>query len=874
MIKSVIKISKWAAVGMIVLIAILFSLSFFLQDQVIPVFLNSINRKISTRIEIESHKLSLLRKFPRASVKLKNVLVFPSPAFDKTQFNNTDTLLFANSVFLEFSMLNLIRGNYNIESITINGGRLNLLSDSAGRVNYEITTTGTSDTGGKFEINLEKIVISDLSARYTNSATRLNIEGLIRNGHLKSRISGEEIDFICNSDLKIRRFDLYSTHISADASLNVDLNLHKSDTGILFNNGSLKLEDFRFGLSGFISSSNILDLNITGQNIDLSKIKKYLPEKAGEKFSEYSLSGILKTECSIAGLLDRKHNPEVRLSFLLDNGSVHYRKSNVSISNLEFNGTYSNGKLKRPESGRLIINNYSFKFGSETFTGGFELANLSHPEIDMTLSGEVITSEFLTFISIPEIPEAEGSFRINLNLSGRLKTKGKYTMSDLIDLNPKANIQFSSFGFRDKNDKYSVTDVEGNIMFAKNLWAENLQFSYKGQQFRVNGEFRSFPEWLAGRPVVMAADADVMAESLNPFMMRNDSSTNSAERKAAFRLPDRIMAHITFKINNFKYKTFSAGNIEGVLDYRPGILNFNSLHINALNGTTSGNCLIARSGNASFVTHSNLSFDNIDVNQAFMSFNNFGQDFIKAENLGGSLSGTLSLLIPLDSILRPETRGVTAEGRYSLVNGALMNFEPVKALSNFIELSELENIKFSKLENDLFIKNSYIAVPQMDIKSSAADFTVSGQHTFDNTYDYHVKAYLSEILSKKAKKGRGLSSEFGAVEEDGLGRTSIYLRVLGTGDDIKVAYDLKAVGNNIKQSLKNERTNLRNILNEEYGFFKKDSTLINEPPPRPRFRISFPETDTADIKKDTLETENDNGINRIFRMKKEGNLPF
>jgi hypothetical protein len=853
MIKSLIKLIKWFAVSILALATALFVLSLVLQDQVIPVFLKSINKRISTRIETNSYKLTLLRKFPRASVRLKNVLVYPSPAFDKTQFKNADTLLFAKSVSLEFSMLNLIRGHYNIESISITGGTIYLLSDSSGGVNYEITTTGDSGTEDNFEINLEKIAISGLYAKYTNTATRLNIDGFIRNGHFRSRISGDNIDFLCNSDLKIRQFDLYSTHINTDAALLVDLNLHKSDSGILFNEGSFKIEDFRFGLSGFISASNVLDLNVTGQNIDLAGIKKYLPEKISEKFSDYSLSGVLKTECTIRGLLDKKHNPSVDLSFSLEKGHVLYRKSNVSIRNLAFIGSYTNGVLKNPESGRLKIDNYSFNFGSEIFSGGLELANLIHPEIDLTFSGEVNGPEFLEFIKIPDIEAAEGSFRINLHLTGPVKTRGKYTLSDLRDLNPKANIQFTSFGINDKKNLYSFKDVTGNIMLAKNLWAEDLWFSYKGQQFRVEGEFADFPDWLSGKQVSLKANADVQAESLNLPLEDNNTSSDNQSKPGSFKLPDRIIAHITFKINNFSYKTFSAGNIEGIMNYKPGVLNFNSLHINALNGSTSGDCLIARSGNNSYVTHSNLSFNNIDVNRAFKSFNNFGQNFIVAENLGGLLSGSLTLLIPLDSMLNPQVKGITAEGRYSLVNGTLTNFEPVKALSKFIEISELENIKFSKLENDLFIKNSYLAVPLMDIRSSAADFTVSGQHTFDNTYDYHVKAYLSEILSNKAKNKRRLPSEFGAVEEDGLGRTSVYLRINGNGDDIKVAYDLKAVGNNIKQSLKNEKTNLRQILNEEYGWFKKDSTIPVKPSSRPRFRISFPETDTVDVQKDTID---------------------
>ena len=136
--RLVLKIIAWSGIGVVLLLMILFSLSLLFENKVIGIFLNSLNRDISTKIEVGSYRLSFIRKFPRASVQLENVIVLSSPGFDKNQFreSNTDTLLFAKSASLEFSMANLIRGNYNIESMSIKRGKLNLFSDSAGKVNY------------------------------------------------------------------------------------------------------------------------------------------------------------------------------------------------------------------------------------------------------------------------------------------------------------------------------------------------------------------------------------------------------------------------------------------------------------------------------------------------------------------------------------------------------------------------------------------------------------------------------------------------------------------------------------------------------------------------------------------------------------------
>ena len=86
--------------------------------------------------------------------------------------------------------------------------------------------------------------------------------------------------------------------------------------------------------------------------------------------------------------------------------------------------------------------------------------------------------------------------------------------------------------------------------------------------------------------------------------------------------------------------------------------------------------------------------------------------------------------------------------------------------------------------------------------------------------------FLSDILSKKARKAKKENNEFGVIEDDGLGRTSIYLSIKGTVDDYKISYDTKNVIQHIKEEFEEEKNNLKVILNEEFGWFKKDSVVI------------------------------------------------
>ncbi len=100
-----------------------------------------------------------------------------------------------------------------------------------------------------------------------------------------------------------------------------------------------------------------------------------------------------------------------------------------------------------------------------------------------------------------------------------------------------------------------------------------------------------------------------------------------------------------------------------------------------------------------------------------------------------------------------------------------------------------------------------------------------GTHTFDNIIDYHIKLLLSEVLAKKPGKNKQLDEELALVENDAENTRCVYLSMTGSIDNPKISYDRKAMKEKIKEDIKNEKQNLKNILKEEFGLFKKDSTL-------------------------------------------------
>jgi hypothetical protein len=837
-------IFKILAIIVLSFLIILFTAARLMQDRVADVILKSLNHNVSTKLHIGAFRLSFLSKFPRASLELRNVLVSSSPNFNSNQFRgiSTDTLLTARNVSVEFKITDIILGNYTIERIHANTGKANFLTDTTGMVNYDVSVRSEKEGPSNISIDLQNIYVSDIKCYYNNLANKLIIYGVVNKGTLKSRIHGENLRFIAIGKLQIDSLSLYDFKINKKIESDADIDLDKTKSGIKFRKSNFNIDNYDFGVEGDISADNIYDLRVTGHNIDISKIRKYVPDKYFRIVSEYDPRGILVIDSRIKGLMTRTSNPHADINFRLEKGHVTYGKSNLSIKNLSFTGNYSNGPKNRPATGSLKISDFRAKLGSSEYTGSFSLSYFGDPFAELAIKGKVIPSEIREFFDIRNISEAKGTAEMDLKLAGKISLKRKFELADLVGMKTEGTLDFDSFSIGFNKNTRLVNDVMGTLIFSDNIFAKNLKFLYKGQRISVNGEFKNLLRWLDGRPVQMSAKADISFNKLIPetFFEASSSPQKSSPRKKVFKLPDDLVLDINFKIDSLSYKTYASSGISGALNLRPKLLTFKSFNMKALKGTISGNGFILQNNNKSVLTKGIFNVANVDVNKAFIAFQNFGQNFIKAENIAGSLSGSFSLLLPFDSLLNPQIGSLTAEGKYLLSNGGLINFEPVKELSSFIELSELENIHFEQLENDFFIRNNYLYIPQMQVKSSAVDLSVKGKHSFDNDYEYHVRVLLSEILSKKRNKNKKTVTEFGDVQDDGLGRTSMLLKVVGKGEDLKVSYDMKAAASEVKNNFKSERKNLRTILNQEYGWYGNDTATVEKPAEKkPRFKVTW-----------------------------------
>ena len=111
--------------------------------------------------------------------------------------------------------------------------------------------------------------------------------------------------------------------------------------------------------------------------------------------------------------------------------------------------------------------------------------------------------------------------------------------------------------------------------------------------------------------------------------------------------------------------------------------------------------------------------DRINVSKMFAQLNNFNQETLKEENVGGLLTAGIDFSGTWDKFLEPDLNSMKATSDLDIQQGRLVDFKPMESLAKFVDINDLKSIKFSELKSRIEIDKGVITIPKTAIKNSA-----------------------------------------------------------------------------------------------------------------------------------------------------------
>jgi len=862
--KKVKKVLLWLAGILAVLLVTPISLALIYEKEIKEQVVNELNKHLKVKVYINPNDIdfTILKTFPKAAVWFKNVTIMGSlPDVPN------DTLLKAESIYLLFNAKDIWNKKYEINQIKIKNAALKIRVSDLGEVNYEAWKADESidNKGNSTAFKLNKIELDNFDFIYKNYQSKLKLVSNFKEVTFSGNFADAAYELNLNAQGFISSIKSNKRNYIKDKKVTIDLSAAVNNNTYNISKAEIGLNQLFFAVNGSLTNADtVMPCNISckGKNIDIQSVLSLLPESFHSKITDYESEGVFYAEANMEGNLLDYNNLNINSSFGITNASVTYTPLKTKLNNVNFTGSFTKEKYK---SELLVLKNIDAKQNQNYVAGNLTLKNFAAPHLSFDAKGKYNLEDLFSLVPIDTVASAKGVIDFDLNAELNLNELSS-KKNDAGSLTGK--IRLSEVEVALKNGK-TIQVPEGLVRVEnENVYTENLKIIHQTSSLQISGNATNLLNYLFKENQNLYIDADITSPAINvnDFLYKaseGNTEKGSESNKKIIAINKNISASIKLNIDKVDFNSFTAKNFVGILELKDRKILAKNFSFAACDGDITLNG-IADASDTNFVKiNCSTNLIDVDIHKMFSQLNNFGQTAIIDKNLQGKTTAQIDFSATWNDHLVCDLSSILVSSDITINKGELIDFDALESLSKYIELKELKRIKFSTLKTHVDIKNQIISFSKTEVSNSALNLDIWGTHSFTNEIDYHIKLLLSEYLAKRPGKSKQLDEELVENENDPELKRCVFIRMTGTTDKPIIKYDRKAMKQKIKQDLKDEKKNLKQLLHEEFGLFKKDTTLNKKENTKKQdqnFKVDFNQntkTDKPNGKPKTKEEEED-----------------
>lgn len=837
-----------AGLGALVLLARVY------ETEVKQKLIGALNSELNAPVSVSSMDLTLIARFPQASMRLNDVLAKEVRSDDATP----DTLLFAKELHLEFSLWRLFTGDYTVQKIHAVQAKLYPALDANGNGNYIVWKTDSTSTGSS-PISLDKVSFSGVDVRFRDDRSTLVIASHSRSLALSGRFTEKLNTLTLNGDVHLQRWMNGREVVLADRQAYLRLAMEFGGADALFritkgevNSGSVPLEVTLAVTRG--KKGNEIDLRATGLGLELADAVKLLPESITQDLRRYTMKGEVDLAVRYAGPLSA--------ASLSVGANVVQGRLKEQRSGTTFTDVFGELALELTPKGtpqKLVVKNFSAKSGNGSLSGNWQSNGLTNAAVKADLRGDIALAELLRFAQVDTLEQVSGRLKADLHVQGKLRDVGDIQPKDLRALTITGTLASRDATLKMKGVRHKIEHLDADLaIHGSDATVQGLKATIQGTDVVLSGTLRDLLPYLLFEDQRLVVEAKGSSPRIDLAALVSSEGSSTTAKDYRLTLPSSIELDLQARVDELVFEEFKATNINAAMGMRGKVLRVSPMTFATASGKVSGGLeLDARDPSRSYPLAINATMDDIELQELFREFQDFGQGFIGHKHISGRTKAQVAFNAPLSPDMKLDMDRLTCVIDIVVESGAIKGHAPLlevadhlqknKLVSPFVDIPELRrrlgDIRFAKLENQIEIRNGAVHVPQMLVSSSVMDIELSGTHWFDDRIDHHLNFRLSDLFRKGST-----DDEFGPVVDDGTGMR-IFLHMYGTANDPQFGNDGAMAAAKRKKQFQEEKQELKQILREELGLFKGKTqpaspTAATTDPVAPRFQVVEQGTDT------------------------------
>lgn len=795
----------------------------YLGPEVKRVFITELNKSLTAEVQIDDVNLSLFKDFPLASVRFSGVRIK-----EATKIPSKNYLLTAGSVSLRFNIWDLLNKKYHVRTIRLDDIEVAPHIYSDGSDNFHFWKQ-TKSSGGNFEFELQRISVRNLRARFINDATNtfadFTIPGFVAKGNFgSSKYALELAGNIMLHELKSQGI-IYGRERELNVWLAMDANSVTGNYSIskgTIETGKLKLSAIGSILFNDNQKQVALDIAATGSTLE--EMLSLIPEKYKSDIAGYKFQGKGDIAAKITGEFGGAKTPALSVHLQVQNGDISERKSGLSLRSISAIADYSVQQDGKNEV--LSIRDLKAKLGDGFVSGSLTMKGFSSPDILCNLNASLNLTELQQFLKYEHFTSLSGWVKLNASFDGHIEDLENPSSEDFLNSTFSGNGSIHQANIGLKKYDLPIKDLQSVFTFNGNdLLLQKFSFRAGKSDFALTGTLENLLSWIFVKNENLSITGTLASRRFDWDELSAAQHGSGGEYQ--FRLPAHInINNLRISSTNFTFGKFAANNITGMGQMKEKVLSVTDIAMLTCQGKVSGQVNINAQGEKYSLLQAKVKLEKVNVKMLFTQFGNFGQDDLKDSNLEGLLTSDVIFAGTMLNDLSFDLNSIKTHADITIENGRLVNYSPMQSLSSFLKVEDLADIHFATMRNQIDIANQIIYIPAMEIKSSAIDLQLMGTHTFDNSIEYHFSIALADLIASKFRKRNKTvdnQAEFGPVEEDGRGRTRIYVSLTGTVENPIVKYDKKAMREKISNDMKTQKAELKQVLKAELKWVQGDT---------------------------------------------------
>lgn len=823
------------------------------EDDLKNYALETVRSSITTELKFDDDVvLSLWKDFPLIAIEISDIQI--QDAFKK------DTVLKVKKGFIQFDVLRLIRNDFQIEGIRVTDGFLRVRRTAGNQWNFRVwKTPEKQDPNAKTDFSIEILTLENIHLDYDDRAIDLNIQFLSE----KSKIKGRFTDENTRLGLSLNGFMERLTTIGDDRIIELPLslagvlNINSKDKIYTIETGNAVLAGNEMVLSAEwkkVDAGTDMQMKVHAGNIEPIAILPHVWPQMPENIRKLNLEGHSDIILTLNGPFTLNSGPTLDATIRMRDGGLMFQ--NTHVSELNFEGKLFMQDLKRSKAMEIQFDKFNLKTPKGKVSGSGKLTDLNNPHLKLKTKGNSRLEELVVVANVKDEIDAKGGISWDIDFNGPLGKDFNTSVNELRSMNWSGSMSLTDAELKFNSGIPKLESFNANV--AMNMGKTSItQCSGSIGHLEFEGEMniaqlkRIMTE--ADFPIVLDGDIHIkeldIAKLPSEWTFESENPNSSSDRSVS------ITANTEF--DRIIYNDFTASDVSGRINLKNNRVDVEQLRLKALGGTINAE-LAYFPNELGYMLDLDGELRNIDMSRTLAEWNNFGQQSIRSENLMGKASANLEADIQLNSdqqLLKDQLR---VEANVEISGGELIEFEPLLAMSRFIDVDELNRVKFDTLRNQLSIRNNKLFIPRMSVSSSILNVDVFGEHGFDQEMDYHVNLLLNDLIRRKAKKQRTFD---GHEIIDEKGKTRLFLWIRGRPGNLKLGFDKREVKQKIKADLKKEGQTIKQLFKDEFNgsegsdeakeenvqFRLEDDGLGNQPNETPAQQAK--PTDTKEKKK-------------------------